>query len=56
MHSAMNQAYATRYSGSVPGACLRISHVAGKFRTSRRGGSLREGLEETLTAMRLDSP
>ena len=53
VHSAMNQAYATRDPNApAAGENLASPGVA----HPGAAGSLREGLEETLTVMRLDLP
>jgi putative transposase len=55
VHSAMNQAYATR---DPKRARRLLENLARRLESAHPGaaGSLREGLEETLTVMRLDLP
>jgi putative transposase len=55
VHSAMNQAYATR---DPKRARRLLENLARRLESTHPGaaGSLREGLEETLTVMRLDLP
>src|SRR3977135_3662259 len=55
VHSAMNQAYATR---DPKRARRLLENLARGLESAPPGaaGSLREGLEETLTVMRLDLP
>jgi putative transposase len=55
VHNAMNQAYATR---DPKRARRLLENLARRLESAHPGaaGSLREGLEETLTVMRLDLP
>ena len=55
VHSAMSQAYATH---DLEGAWGLLENLAHRLESAHPGaaGSLREGLEETLTVMRLDLP
>ena len=55
VHSAMNQAYATR---DPKRARRLLENLARRLESAHPGaaGSLREGLEETLTVMRLELP